>query len=279
MFATEAKMSDTPTQNSELRTQNYQHIYVSPHFDDVPLSCGGQVAAQTRAGERVLVVTVCSRAPGNKAKRTPFAAQMEAQWRAATGEGAQHTYILRRIEEENALRRLGADHLWLDYLDAIYRRKEYDSDAALFGEVLTADTRRVLPWLGLDFAKIIMRYPQAMLYFPLAVGNHVDHQLTYLAGCELAARGHRVLFYEDFPYAAVDDTLERRISQLPLKLQPVLTDIHATLDDKIIAIGEYGSQLGILFGGAAAMPDQVRHYATLVSQGEGLAKRYWQVVA
>ncbi len=268
----------THSQHSARSTQHYQHIYISPHFDDVPLSCGGQVAAQTRAGEPALVVTVCSRVPTNKVKRTPFAAQMEAEWRVTIAANGPNIYLTRRIEEENALRRLGAEHEWLDYLDAIYRGKAYNSDAALFGKLLPADLKRVLPWLTSDFAKIAAPHRQATLYFPLAVGNHVDHQLAHIAGRELAARGYHVLFYEDFPYASRSDALAERVAQIPDQLLPTLTDISATLDDKIAAIAAYGSQLGVLFGGAAAMRDQVRSYATHVAHGDGLAERYWRIV-
>ena len=269
--------SDSPTtQHSALSTQHYQYIYISPHFDDVPLSCGGQVAAQTRAGERMLVVTVCSRVPTNKVKRTPFAAQMEAEWRATAAANSPNIYLIRRAEEENALHRLGAEHQWLDYLDAIYRGKGYNSDATLFGAPLKADLQLVLPWLISDLAKIATPRLQAILYFPLAIGNHVDHQLAHLAGRELAARGYHVRFYEDFPYVGRSGALEQRLGQIPLKLLPTLTDIRATLDDKIAAIAAYNSQLGILFGGEAAMREQVMSYAELVAQGDGLAERYWQ---
>ena len=31
------------------------HLYLSPHFDDAALSCGGQIATWTAAGQSVLV--------------------------------------------------------------------------------------------------------------------------------------------------------------------------------------------------------------------------------
>ncbi|MGH2521295.1 MAG: PIG-L deacetylase family protein, partial [Anaerolineales bacterium] len=36
------------------------HLYLSPHFDDAALSCGGTIHQQTRQGERAVVVTVCA---------------------------------------------------------------------------------------------------------------------------------------------------------------------------------------------------------------------------
>jgi LmbE family N-acetylglucosaminyl deacetylase len=269
------------TQSAPTQTQPYDHVYVSPHFDDVPLSCGGQVAAQTRAGERVLVVTSFTRPPGFAVKRTPFAAAMETEWRVAHGDSVHNIYLRRAEEEKAALQWLGADHLWLNYLDAIYRGKAYNSNATLFGSPTDRDLIRVLPWLSADIAKIAAQQQQAGFYFPLAVGNHVDHQLVHLAGQQLAAQGREVVFYEDFPYAIISGALEQRLRQVPLKLQPTLTDIRATLEDKIAAIAEYASQVDSLFGSDAAMRDQVRRYATLVAQAEGAegaeqAERYWR---
>ncbi|MCP5190661.1 MAG: PIG-L family deacetylase, partial [Pseudomonadales bacterium] len=43
--------------------QPYDSIYLSPHLDDVPLSCGGQVYQETSAGRRVLVVTLVAGRP------------------------------------------------------------------------------------------------------------------------------------------------------------------------------------------------------------------------
>lgn len=268
-----------PTQNSKLSTQNYRHVYISPHFDDVPLSCGGQIAAQTRVGELVLAVTVCSQTPPIALKRTSFAAAMERDWQISSGNNTTDTYQVRHAEEERALQLLGAQHHWLDYLDAIYRRAEYDSDFTLFGAVVKQDIEETLPHLQADLVAIASQHPDATLYFPLAVGNHVDHQLANLAGRELVAQGYRVVFYEDFPYANRSGALEQRLAQILLKLQPTLTDIRATIEDKIAAIAAYSSQLDILFGGDAAMRDQVRRYAILVAQGDGLAERYWQPIS
>jgi LmbE family N-acetylglucosaminyl deacetylase len=269
--------NQSPTQNSKPRTQYYQHVYFSPHFDDVPLSCGGQVAAQTRADEGVLVVTVCSQTPPASLKRTPFAADMEQQWQESSGDTVADTYVVRHAEEQRALTRLGADHQWLDYLDAIYRLPQYDSDFTLFGTLEAGDLHATLPQLEADIARVATTNPQATLYFPLAVGNHVDHQLVYMVGLGMVAQGRNVLFYEDFPYVGKAGVLERRIRKLPLELQPQLTDIRATLDDKIAAIAEYTSQMGILFDGETKMREQVHRFATLVAQGagEGLAERYW----
>ena len=54
-------------------------IYLSPHFDDAVLSCGGLIWEQVRRGERVEIWTVCAGAipPG---PLSPFAAELHARW-------------------------------------------------------------------------------------------------------------------------------------------------------------------------------------------------------
>jgi hypothetical protein len=39
------------------------------------------------------------------------------------------------------------------------------------------------------------------VFAPLAIGNHVDHQLVFWAARSLPPR-YGALFYEDYPYAA-----------------------------------------------------------------------------
>ncbi|MEZ4728018.1 MAG: PIG-L family deacetylase [Caldilineaceae bacterium] len=41
----------------------YDAIYLSPHLDDVALSCGGQIFGATRTGQRVLIVTITAGDP------------------------------------------------------------------------------------------------------------------------------------------------------------------------------------------------------------------------
>ena len=40
------------------KISKYQHIYFSPHLDDVVLSCAANIALQTNHGDSVLVVTI-----------------------------------------------------------------------------------------------------------------------------------------------------------------------------------------------------------------------------
>jgi hypothetical protein len=126
-----------------------------------------------------------------------------------------------------------------------------------------------------------------MIYAPLGVGHHVDHQLALIAAWQLYEQGYTVVFYEDYPYAdshypftsygaenrhTLAVTLAtRKAAKLQPQLHPLSTK---NLQAKIDSIGAYASQLQILFGDEAAMAAYVRDYALYVGQGSP-AERVW----
>jgi LmbE family N-acetylglucosaminyl deacetylase len=136
------------------------------------------------------------------------------------------------------------------------------------------------------------------VYFPLAIGGHVDHQLARDAGIELLADAPswimpfpsyvgRVVFYEDFPYAhwedfgSLEDMPADTFAGLPdgVSLQGEFADVSDVLERKIRAIALYESQMDRLFNGVKPMADAVRTYAARVAElgsvPTGAAERYW----
>ena len=111
-------------------------LYLSPHFDDVALSCGGMVAQQAAKGWLVEVATVFAAGPAQGAELSAFARWQHQRW------GASEEAVQRRGEEDAAaLARLGARAHRLPFPDAVYRGSQYTSDEELFGEVASADER------------------------------------------------------------------------------------------------------------------------------------------
>ena len=153
------------------------HIYLSPHPDDAALSCGGLIYDQTQRGERALVVTFFVASPPPRAY-SPFAQGQHDKWNLETDAMAH-----RRAEDMAALGILGAEPLYLDYLDCIYRLHPstgaamYDSEEGIFGQVDAAEAELHLDLAGrvAEIAGVARR--DLTLYAPLAVGHHVDHQL------------------------------------------------------------------------------------------------------
>lgn len=251
----------------------YAHIYLSPHLDDAALSCGGSIARFIASGDAVLVVNICSGSPPADQGFSPFAQQMHAGWGLPPA-----TVVQQRLHEDiEALETLGADSYQLDLLDAIYRRPaDYVDDATLFGSVAPDDTLAEVILAHLE--PLVARFPGAIIYAPLGVGHHVDHQATYQAAMKLAQQGYTVACYEDLPYAAVPGALERRLSQIGGSdmFLPTVTAIDATLARKVSAIEAYASQLGTLFGDSAAMERTIREYAeSLRPESSTYGERIW----
>jgi LmbE family N-acetylglucosaminyl deacetylase len=247
----------------------YDHVYLSPHLDDAALSCGGAIVAQRAAGERVLVVTLCTASPPADAHFSSLANEFHQFWALAPAE----VVSARLREEQLAMERLGAESLWANMLDAIYRHPSaYNSRASLFGTPDEHDP--LVPELRTYLGNLRAQQPQAQFYAPLGVGLHVDHQITHRVATEVI--GDTLKYYEDFPYVARPGALERRMTTLQGTFQPRTLMIDPTLAAKIRAINAYASQLAELFGSSEAMAPAVTAYARSVAPITGdYGERIW----
>ncbi len=196
----------------------------------------------------------------------------------------------RRLEDERYAYFAEASIVFLDLPDAVFRG--YEGDDQLLAAPRPDDTAPV------DLlVKEIARLEPQKVYLPLGIGDHVDHQLVREVGVHLLQLGRRwvmpgpeyagiVTYYEDFPYAWWNDF--RQLSDLPagalaglpadVALTPELADITETVEQKIMGLQLYESQLDRLFGGKEAMGDAVRGFGTKVAAQGGLpgfAERYW----
>ena len=196
-----------PSGNSE---PEYRHIYFSPHLDDVVLSCAGRIARQTGAGLPVLVVTAFAGAGTGGTRPPPAFAPFQ-------------DIPARRREDRRALEVVGADHRWLDFPDAIQRHRRYASPAGITAPVGHREAQ-LRTEVAHEVARIVRRWPAARLYFPLAVGNHVDHQIVAAAGFDLrrsgAGAGREVTFFEDAPYVCIPHLLRQRFEQAGIASAP-----------------------------------------------------------
>ncbi len=261
-------------------------VFLAPHYDDVALSCGGTVAALAESTDRTstgdsavlssapLVVTIFGGTPAHD-NLTAFARWQHERW----GTDGRDTVAVRVDEERAAADHLGCNVQTLPYLDAIYRGDQYLSDDALFGPVLPDDFP-LLEQLTADIAALpALAGPAATLYVPLAIGNHVDHQIVYQVGQRFAARGLRVLGYEDFPYAILGDEHTRRMAAIRAALgDPQLVPIAPNLPHRIAAIAAYRTQLPTIFRFTDDWPGVVAAWAREVGGGRGAAERFWPLL-
>ncbi len=253
--------------------EDCDHIYLSPHLDDAVFSCGGRIAQQTRAGERVLVVTVCAGDPP-PGPLSGLARALHERW--ALPQSAPEA---RRLEDMDALGRLDAGAIHLALPDCIYRKAApngpalYNSEDAIFGPLHPRDW-----WLSLDLAARLAEFgpvaPRAHLYFPLGIGGHVDHQLTWRLADDWAGAHAHVYFYEDYPYSHDQRLVERWVAGRDW--QPHLARLsEADLARKIGAVSRYASQLSSFWADPDDMAARLREHAAQTGGAGGPAERVW----
>ena len=246
----------------------YDAIYLSPHLDDVTLSCGGQIFQATNAGQRVLIVTITAGDPPNSAV-SGYAQSLHDRWALATDAVAA-----RRAEDEDANAILGADTLHWSLPDCIYRYHPttgtpfYVSDPDIFGAVNPAE----LPVVATLSEQIAALPAHRQLYVPLTIGHHVDHQLTRLAA-ERAFPQAQLCYYEDYPYAQKPGALAQVIPPGAPTWQAATVPLtEAAIYAKIAAIAAFKSQFSTFFQDLADLERQIRTFTASVG-GERLWRR------
>jgi LmbE family N-acetylglucosaminyl deacetylase len=186
------------------KNPDMQWIYLSPHLDDVALSCGGLVWEQTQAGQPASIWTICA-GDVPAGPLSSFAQSLHARWQTSL-QAVAH----RRQEDIAACAHLSASYRHFTIPDCIYRRLEpgslsageansstfiYASREAIFGPLHPAEAGLVRQ-LTTDLSQALP--PVTELVCPLTLGGHVDHRLIRLAAEDL---GRRLWYYADYPYA------------------------------------------------------------------------------
>ncbi len=225
-------------------------IYISPHLDDAVLSAGGFLYEQTRAGNPVEIWTiVCGFPPPGEL--TPFAQVLHHVWGTGT---AEETVNLRRAEDREAARIIGAKPVHFDVPDCIYRRGPdgeplyldiYARPHAAEAHVPDQIAQNIVPRLQADDQVICQ----------LGIGGHVDHVLVRQAAERLA----RPLWYAaDLPY------LFKQPGELAPQVAGMNMSLHAIteagLEAWIEAVLVYKSQLSSIFESIERFEEDVRSF-------------------
>jgi len=237
-------------------------IYISPHLDDVVLSCGGLVWEQAHQGEPVAIWTVCAGDPP-ALPFSPLAETLHTRWQTGPAAVAQ-----RRLEDEVACRELHVAFRHLSVPDCIYRHSPadgevlYATEEAICGPLHPADAGLVEE-LSRLLANDLPR--SATLVCPFAAGGHVDHQLTRAAVERLVQRDAStsqwsLWYYADYPY--VRDPLVR--AGLPMgvgwdvRTFPVSTPALSAWGK---AVAAYASQISTFWMDLDSMRVDLQNYA------------------
>jgi LmbE family N-acetylglucosaminyl deacetylase len=168
-----------------------EYVYLSPHLDDIALSCGGLAWEQARVGNKVSVWTICAGFPPPD-PLPPFAQHLHQRW--VTG---GETVAIRRQEDLRACAHMGVTCRHFDLPDCIYRLKP-DGSPLIGGEddlwEGTPEAVRVAELADLLRANIPAG---TQVVSPLGLGYHIDHRLVRQAA---EAAGFSLLYYMDYPY-------------------------------------------------------------------------------
>jgi len=242
--------------------------FVSPHLDDVVMSCGHYLTAHPG----MTVLTVLAGAPARR---------VHAGWNAkTTGQRyAPDALQARRAEDVQALNTVGARPVWLDGLDAEYLVIRRDATATnLAARAARALVARRLAWMrarrpegqqvtpALHDALAALR-PNSVVA-PLGL-HHPDHAAVSNACLRLAAQAPwRCYLYEDVPYAhAFPGERRRRLRQLERRVMlRALAPVPAVDDRKQRAARCYDSQLEHLRTGLPRLDEALAE-----------PERYWTV--
>lgn len=225
-------------------------MFVSPHFDDVVLSCASTLMEMVDQGHTCKVLTVFGGCPSVRFKPSEVVRQYAAEDLGLNEDEieGEHLSILvarRHREDQRAFRHLaGVQAEVLTFPDAIYRENAgqpyYPTEGDLFGSPDKEDEDNLLP----KIEKYLLACDPARKYtwiFP-AISKHVDHRLLTKAGRRLMAQGYPVLYYSEFPYwQHNNEFLQDGWRQLELTNR-------VYLPVKKAAVLEYKTQLLGLFG-------------------------------
>ncbi len=249
-------------------------LFVQPHYDDIPLSCGGTVALMAARGDEPHMVTVFA---GELVDEMvgEFAAWKHERWKVTD---AEHVLSVRRTEDAAAAQVLGSAVRWLGLPDAIYRGDRYRSDPELFG-VLKGEELELAAHLAEEICQLPEWRDGTRVFVPLGVGSHVDHQLVFEAGRHLASRNVEVYAYEDCPYAIHTPAgVEARLSVLcDAVSEPLIVPIGDRLEDRLRSIACYRSQVPVIFRFTTDFRSAVAEFAYKTGGKLGPAERFWPV--
>lgn len=172
-------------------------LYVSPHLDDALLSMAQNMKNEICDGEDVTVLSVFTE--GN--------------------DETSSLYDQRRNDDKRALASIGAKYIHLGFHDSYFREPKdsgvepyHNFSTIMFHK--TADDKDLLNELDVALRNIILDFD--IVYFPLAVGGHVDHTLVFLCAYEYwknLSDKIDVRFYADMPYSMIDGNVDIRIQQ------------------------------------------------------------------
>lgn len=227
-------------------------IYISPHYDDGVLSCGGLIDEQTHHNIPVEIWTVCAGFPPKGRPLSVLAQSIHQQWRTKSGRG---TVILRRREDRAAAAAVGATVRHFTVPDCIYR---WSSDGKpLYPDDVFDPPHAEDALIPTNIASMLQKGLRKadVIVSPLSVGHHVDHVLTRMG---VEKTGRSLLYYADTPYILDHpEELESASRGMSSKVYKVS---KSGLKAWLTGISAYDSQMEMLFDTEKKMREIMHDY-------------------
>jgi hypothetical protein len=212
-------------------------IFLSPHFDDAVFSCGGLIARLSQVCPTE-VWTIFAGKP-----LIPRSSSL-SRWLhlACNAPNAASLNAARKNEDLNAMKLLKSSSKHFRFLDCVYRidwlfRPLYKQTCLT---ALHPTDEQFIQTLKNVFQRLID--PSDILFTPLGIGNHVDHQITR-AAIE-STKPSTLCYFEDVPYNIPEiapkstEPLNCNLIKIPLQFSDV--------ESWKLATREYVSQLPVV---------------------------------
>jgi LmbE family N-acetylglucosaminyl deacetylase len=229
------------------KTLDNDSAIVAAHSDDAALSLGGHLILE---GQRFEIFTVFNTCKPSQVVLTRYHLNSEE----ATS--------FNNAEEEIYARIVGAKQQFLGFKEAADR----GYDDVFRGTIKRGD---LVDEVERKARKAVAGFKT--VYFPLSIGNHVDHIILANIGRSLFNEGRNVLFYEDLPYTKEisEEELKQQLKKKTNGLRVVeRRDISSVVDDKVRLAGVYKTQYD------GDYLSKLKDYACEIGRGKAI-ERLW----
>ncbi len=223
---------------------------LSPHQDDAALSLGRFIAGRNPERFQTTILN-CFTVTDYSPYREAHGISEVSSIRAGEDELFCEQTEICNIEVVN----LGEE-------DSLIRLNEYDLDEILRLRPLNTEDQAHLASLQ----EKVSRYARGIMFVPVAIGHHIDHILTHLAGISCNIPRSRLNFYLDVPYWIRDEAkaVHHRIQELQdtlgYCLNPYVDQAPVVFDKRSLS-SIYASQI---------VPGEAETIAAAPFQGEAL---------
>lgn len=224
-------------------------VFVSPHLDDVALSCAQLMIDLVKQGKKVVVINVFT-----KAHKGPYTLSAKTYLKTSGNyKSATKFYNDRIREDEKSLSSIQIKRIInLGCVDALFRTKKVKAN---IGNILP-EVNHLYPTYRWHITKnrIIEKdesvsqivnmlknkiKKNALVFSPLGIATHVDHTITRQA-CDML--DNKVVYYSEFPY-----NLQSQPPKETKKYQLLTKKVNMMDKKRLVSI--YKTQFSGLFPG------------------------------